>query len=251
MFFLKKVVSYFILLPPGNIVLFLLLLGFYLLKKGLKKTGYLTLAVAFALYFLSTEVGANWVISPLEEAFKVPPKEVRDSCPYLVVLGGGIKRGAPFLDLKNDLNEDAFKRAVGAYLLYKEKPRKIITSGYSVRELYPEGEVMKDLLVTLGVEAKDVLTENRSRDTFENALFVAKMVGNRRVCLITSAYHMKRAVYLFSQAGVKNLIPIPVDFKRSHSPFTVYKLLPTPYWLNISSKALKEYFGLFYYSLKR
>jgi uncharacterized SAM-binding protein YcdF (DUF218 family) len=251
MFFLKKVVTYFILLPPGNIVLFLLPLGFYLLKKGLKKIGYLTLAVAFALYFLSTEVGASLLIAPLEEVYKVPPKDLRDSCQYLVVLGGGIKRGAPFLELKNDLNEDSFKRAVGAYLLYKEKPRKIVTSGYSVSDLYPEGEIMKDLLVTLGVEEGDILAENRSRDTFENALFVAKMVGNRRVCLITSAYHMGRAVYLFSQAGVKNLIPVPVDFKRSESPFTVYKLFPTSYWLNISSKALKEYFGLFYYSLKR
>ena len=96
MFFAKKVVTYFILLPPGNIVLFLLLLGFYLLKKGLKKIGYLTLAVAFALYFLSTEVGASLLMAPLEEVYKVPPKDLRDSCQYLVALGGGIKREAPF-----------------------------------------------------------------------------------------------------------------------------------------------------------
>jgi len=126
-----------------------------------------------------------------------------------------------------------------------------VASGYSVRESYPEGLAIKDLLVSLGVEEKDIIAENRSRDTFENALFVAKLVGTKKVCLITSAYHMRRAVYLFSKAGVKNLVPVPVDFKTSKAPFTVYKFFPTPYWLNISSKALKEYFGLLYYSLKR
>ncbi|HIP86494.1 MAG TPA: YdcF family protein [Aquifex sp.] len=250
MFFLKKLITYFVLLPPGNLVLFLLVLGFYLIKKGVKFASYITLAVGFALYFLSTEVGASLLISPLEESFKVPPKEIRDSCQYLVLLGGGVKRGAPFLELKNDLNGDSFKRAVGAYLLYRQKPRKIVASGYSVRESHPEGLVIKDLLVSLGVEKGDIIAEDRSRDTFENALFVAKLVGTKKVCLITSAYHMRRAVHLFSKAGVKNLVPIPVDFKTSKAPFTVYKLFPTSYWLNISSKALKEYLGLLYYSLR-
>ncbi len=106
MFFLKKVITYFVLLPPGNVVLFLLISGFYLLKKGLRFASYLTLLVGFVLYFLSTEVGASLLMAPLEGAHKVPSKEVRNSCEYLVILGGGIKRGAPLLDLKNDLNED-------------------------------------------------------------------------------------------------------------------------------------------------
>jgi len=74
----------------------------------------------------------------------------------------------------------------------------------------------------------------------------------RSAKLTCSAYHMPRSVYLFQKAGFEkgSIVPVPVDYKASHSVFTFYKLLPTSYWLNVSSKALKEYFGLLYYWLK-
>ena len=252
MFALKKVITYFILLPPGNAVLFLTLLGVYLIFKNLRRVGYLTLTFAGGLYFLSTQIGASLIMSPLEGRYQPPPKGVRDRCEVIAVLGGGIKVGAPFLDLKNDLNEDAFKRVIGAYKLYTEKRRPIAVSGYSVTDKFPEAEVMADTLAYFGVREKDIIPEGKSRDTYENALYLKRLIGNKTLCLVTSAYHMERSLYLFSKAGFdkRRIIPIPVDYKVSHSSFTWYKLLPTPYWLNISAKALKEYFGLFYYRLR-
>ena len=192
------------------------------------------------------------MISPLEGKFQPPPKEVRSKCEVIAVLGGGVKIDAPFLDLKNDLNEDAFKRVMGAYKLYKEKRRPIAVSGYSVKDRISEAKVMKDMLVYFGVNPNDIIPEGKSRDTYENALYLKRLVGNKTLCLITSAYHMERSLYLFSKVGfdLKKVIPVPVDYKASHSPFTWYQLLPTPYWLNVSSKALHEYFGMLYYLLK-
>jgi len=253
MFYPKKLITYFVLLPPGNVVLFLTLLGMFLLIKKHKRVAKLTLLAAVVLYLISTEVVATLLITPLEGRYHPPPREVRDKCEVIAVLGGGIKIGAPFLDTKNDLNEDAFKRVVGAYKLYTEKPRPIAVSGYSVSDSHSEAAVMKEVLVYLGVKPSDIITEGKSRDTYENALFLReKLGGNKTLCLVTSAYHMERALYLFTLAGFerKNIVPVPVDYKASHSPFTWYKLLPTPYWLNISAKALREYFGLLYYYLR-
>jgi uncharacterized SAM-binding protein YcdF (DUF218 family) len=107
----------------------------------------------------------------------------------------------------------------------------------------------------MGVPERFLIEENASADTLQNALFTAKVIkekGFRKVCLITSAYHLPRAVMLFNRAGVKNLVPVPVGFKSSSiRPLTVYKLLPTPYWFRVSALALHEYFGLVYYGLRR
>jgi uncharacterized SAM-binding protein YcdF (DUF218 family) len=253
MFFLKKLITYFVLLPPGNVVLFLTLLGFYLRKRHIKVSK-LTFTIAGILYLLSIQPVANFLMKPLEEKFKVPPLEERNKCEALVVLGGGIKLNAPFLDLKNSPKEDPFIRTTTAYRLYKEKPRPIVVSGYSVREQFPEEEVMKNYLTYLGVNPKDIIPEGKSKDTLENAKNTLKVLKEKRIhtfCLITSAYHMGRAYYLFTELGKGKfeIVPVPGDFKASSYRWNVYILLPTSYWLNLSSKALKEYFGIVYEKL--
>jgi uncharacterized SAM-binding protein YcdF (DUF218 family) len=257
MFFLKKLITYFVLLPPGNVILFLILLGLFLKKKH-PKVSKLTLTIAGLLYLLSIQPVANLLTKPLEESFKVPPLGERNKCQALVVLGGEIKLNTPFLDLKNSLREDSFIRTTAAYKLYEEKPRPIIVSGYSVGDQFPEAEVMKNYLTYLGVKPDDVIPEGKSRDTLENVKYSLKILRERNIytfCLITSAYHMRRSYYIFSKLGKGKfeIIPVPVDFKASSYKWNVYVLLPTSYWLNVSSKVLKEYFGIVYekFLLKR
>jgi len=255
MFFLKKFITYWVLLPPGNLVLFLAFLALYLRFIKRKWVSRLTFAVAVLLYLLSIKPIAVSLIYPLEHQYKVPPPAVRDECDAVVVLGGGVKPGAPFLDLKNDLMEDTFKRTVGGLHLYLEKHRPIITSGYSSEDKKSEAQIMADFLNYFGIPRSFLITEDKSRDTYENALFTARIVkekGFNKICLVTSAYHMPRAVMLFHRAGIENIIPVPVDFKSEDiTPLTVYSFFPTSYWLDISAKALHEYFGLLFYLFNR
>ncbi len=255
MFLLKKLITYFVLLPPGNLVFFLTLLAFYLKFLKRRWAFRLTLSVAALLYLLSIKPVAVALIYPLEHQYGVPPAAERQRCDVLVVLGGGVKKGAPFLDLKNDLKEDAFERATGALKLFEEKSRPIIASGYSRNDKLSEAKVAADYLHYMGVPRNYLIEEGKSADTEQNALFTSKLIkerGFKRVCLITSAYHMPRAVMLFERVGVKNVIPVPVNFKSSSPfPLTVYDFLPTSYWLDVSAKALHEYFGLVYYLVKR
>ena len=130
MFLLKKAITYLLILPPGNVSLALTLIGIYLFRKTSKGLGIFLTLLGLIVYLLSTEFIASLLISPLEKKFIPPPQEVRNRCQIIVTLGGNIKRNVPFLDLKNDLHEDAFKRLIAAYKLYKEKARPIVVSGY-------------------------------------------------------------------------------------------------------------------------
>jgi uncharacterized SAM-binding protein YcdF (DUF218 family) len=69
--------------------------------------------------------------------------------------------------------------------------------------------------------------EDRSRNTFENAVLSAAMVGvdvKKPWLLVTSAWHMPRAMATFEKAGW-NVTPYPVDFRTGHStPWTDYSL---------------------------
>ncbi len=102
-------------------------------------------------------------------------------------------------------------RIIHAVQLYKEgKIKKILISGGSGSLLYPEESESSDLnqfALMTGVKKRDIILENESRNTHENALFSGKIIEEEKlkgnVLLITSAFHMKRAQACFKKENVK------------------------------------------------
>lgn len=230
MFFLKKLLSS-LFLPPGSFILAFLLISFFERKK--KFTYYFSMTCALCLYLLSIEPVKDALFTPLENEFPVPERIEGDA---LVVLGGGSYN-------TGILKEDSMKRLLTAITLHKKTGLPIILSGGA--ENLPDAEIMKSLLLDFGVDKRDILTEVKSRDTRENALYVKNLCHQRnyrRLILITSAYHMPRAVELFKKEGLY-VIPYPTDFKRDMR-YNLYSLLPKMSVLNDSVKALREYFAL-------
>ena len=92
--------------------------------------------------------------------------------------------------------------------------------------------------------------ENKSRNTFENAVFTYKLINpnpNQKWVLITSASHMYRAHLTFKAAKWKNLILYPVDFQTTPSGFEWTFNLHYGF-INIYT-ALHEYLGIVAYKL--
>jgi uncharacterized SAM-binding protein YcdF (DUF218 family) len=92
-------------------------------------------------------------------------------------------------------------------------------------------------------------TDVNSKDTKENAQEVKKLCERlrcKKIILVTSAYHMKRAVLSFQKAGLE-VVPYPTDFKRDMR-YNLYSLLPKMGVFADSYKALREYLGLVWYS---
>jgi uncharacterized SAM-binding protein YcdF (DUF218 family) len=162
--------------------------------------------------------------------------------------------GAPDEGGQASLPGDAFKRTVYAFTLFRRLGVPIIVTGGTVwktRGSRSEADIEADLLTKLGVANNLIIREGQSRSTWENARQVARIIGLyswSRIALVTSAYHMPRAVMAFAKAGVST-IPAPTDYK-SVIPETFVESLPS--WDSLAScfKAFREYIGIVIYTLR-
>lgn len=246
-FIVKKLVTH-CLLPPG-IFIMLLLLAFIFLKRRLK---FLALLFALLIYILSIGPTKDLLLIPLENSFTIPSLEEVKTGDAYVVLGGGVYDNAPDVDGKGTLSGDALARVLTAYKLYRISKKPVILSGGRIFDRVAEAEVAKRTLLSLGVSEKDIITESKSMDTYENAQFVKELSDKHkisRIILITSAYHMKRSHLLFSK-HFREIIPYPAGYLTSRVGYDVLSFLPSAAALADLSLAMKEYMGIAFYRIK-
>jgi uncharacterized SAM-binding protein YcdF (DUF218 family) len=237
MFFLKKLITFFIL-PPGLFVVIFWIIA-YLGRKN-KKVLILSFLSGFFIYLLSIEPVKDFLLKPLETKYH-QPKEIHGD--VIVVLGGGSYN-------TGILTEDSLKRVLSGFILHKRLNIPIILSGGSAITNLPEAEAMKGVLNELGVDKSMIFTDVNSRDTLQNAFFtkrICEKYGFGKVILVTSAYHMPRSVMVFEKAGLE-VVPYPTDFKMDKR-YTVYSYFPKMNVLQDSTKAIREYVGLVAYQL--
>ena len=246
-FILKKIITCAII-PPGLFIVLLLLFAVFLKKKS----RFFALMLAALLYLGSIEPVANLLLIPLEDAYKPPTlAEVKAGNAY-VVLGAGALDFAPDIDeKKGTLSSVALSRLVCAYRLYRIDKKPVILSGGKVFERRPEAEIAKRILLSLGVNEKDIFMEAKSRDTFENAKYVKALSETHninRVVLITSAFHMKRSMIIFNNF-FKGTIPCPTGHITSRAKYDPLNYLPNAGNLDSVGIALKEYIGTLFYKI--
>lgn len=136
----------------------------------------------------------------------------------------------------------------GARLYAAGKAPTVITAGttwYS-RSVPTGAEVMRELLVPLGVPAEAVLAEGESRNTRQNALFTARLAakhGIKRVLLVTRAMHMNRALGAFRKAGLE-ATPAPTSGRwRAPGERNFYAFVPQAKTLHFATRNLHEWLG--------
>ena len=232
MFFIKKLITSFIL-PPGILIIAFFLIA--ILERKKKFIFFLSIFFVIFIYLISIEPFKDLILSPLESYYRIPEKIDAEA---IVVLGGG-KYDNGFL------KEDSMNRLLTAYFVHKKTNLLLILSGGAVEGKIPESKVMSDLLKKLGIEDNKIIEESLSRDTSENAFFVEKICRERKikkVILVTSGYHMKRAVTIFKKTNL-NVIPYPTDFKNDLN-YNIYSFLPKFSTFAISIRALREHIAI-------
>jgi len=243
------------MLPPGILILFLLL-GVFAWRYWWGKT-FVAVATLLLLLLSITPV-KDQLMRPLELAN--PPLDAAQLRPddAIVVLGGGVNAHAPEYNGRDFLSQAALMRADFALSLAKPSTAEIwVSGGTPLRDdQQPEGEVMRRWLLDHGVAPARVHAENHSNNSWQNATNLTPLLvkaGVRRVVLVTTAWHMPRALWCFKQQFQHNgivVVSAPCDYSSSQRPYTMLDWMPDAGTFSNSVFALHEYLGLFYYRLR-
>ena len=165
----------------------------------------------------------------------------------IVVLGGGMQCHAKCGGC--EMSAGADRVWTGAKLYKAGKAKKIICTGSEIeRSTLP-------LLLDFGVPREAVVWYDDARNTEEETRVMAKTLGTDgkkpRILLVTSAWHMNRAKFLFEKAGF-DVVPCPGDFEMSYiseRPFSVKDFIPDAMVLAQNSAAVREWVGIWAYRM--
>jgi len=247
MFFLLSKIVYYLLMPVTLIVLAFLLS--WVLKKYRKLFWYLGMfmLLLFTNLFISNAIMQWWEVDPT-------PIESLPKYKVGIVLGGITSDKEPRDRVHMTGEAD---RLLHALQLYREgKVDKILLSGGSGKLLVDsvsEAELLKKVLELSKVPKRDILIENRSRNTRENALYSAEILNekypNETYLLITSATHIRRAEACFRNVGL-DVDTFGVGFRSEETKFTPDVLIiPSSAAIGQWEVLIKEMVGILAYSI--
>jgi uncharacterized SAM-binding protein YcdF (DUF218 family) len=170
----------------------------------------------------------------------------------VIVLGNGVFIARD--GVRHVMQRHTFENVIeGARLAKLLSPRYVIASGGIVdssSQTRTEAEVMRGALADLGVPPDRVLMEDRSRNTYEQVINIARLLREHhidRTVVVTAAPHMPRVLGLFKAQGLE---PVP------SVPLTAYESRGDNRWvfsfraLEDSEAASYEYLALVGYWLR-
>jgi len=184
----------------------------------------------------------------------LPESGVAQPAEAIVVLGGAMSyvrpSGVPISEWG-----DAIDRVFGGIALAREgrAPRLILSGGSWIGQegLPSEGSVARQLALEFGLPADRVEVSPQALNTQQEAEAIRKMFSSPRpkIILVTSAFHILRAVVTFETEGFE-VIPHPVDFRAPVKRSPLNDWLPTPDALEKSDIVIREALGRGYYRLR-
>ena len=209
-----------ILLKIDNWLVFLLILGSFLLFTDRKALGRRLVTIAsVALLVLMVLPWNGLILLPLENRFPIP-EPLPESIDGIIVLGGPERLKVSHARGQAVLRDSAERLTtfVGLSRRYP-KARLVYTGGAGgLRDQKFKGaDTARMLFEQLGLIADRVQFESASRNTLENARYSYELVKPQRGenwVLITSASHMPRSVGVFRKIGWP-VIPYPVDYSTT------------------------------------
>jgi len=176
-------------------------------------------SIAVALYLIGATTIPTRLLASLERPYQSQRLGDVPNCDAIVMLGGVLNASSS--DVVGFEFGDCADRVVTAVELFKKNKSGVLIlgGGGGQRKLPPgdrwlEGDVLKPWLTSWGIATTNVLHLGSCSNTRDEALRVAALAKERnwrRIILVTSAYHMKRAAGLFSKAGIP-FEPVACDF---------------------------------------
>ena len=251
-YFVSKIVWFFA--TPSNLLVVLALAGLGLGHTRFATIGYrLTAAAVVAFLIAGLSPLSYWLILPLEDRF---PIFADDGKPIagIVVIGGTFDTEPTLSRGQMALNETGERIVALGDLARRYPGAKIIYSGGGSEfalDTMPEATLLERTIGELGLAPDRVAYERQSLNTYQNALYAKQMADPKpgaRWLLVTSAFHMPRAVGAFRSVGFA-VEAYPVDFRTAGASALAKPFAFVSQGLRLTDTAAKEWIGLLSYYL--
>ena len=236
--------------PLGLVIIFLFLFIFR------KKTKFIYSALIF-LFVFSNGIFSGVLMKFLEFPWKRIDYSSLNYADGIVVLSTGRHLPPGNTNIIEWQDPDRFFAGVNLYKANKSK-KLIFTGGANPLgpKLPPEGDIYLIEAISMGIPKESLFTTLPVFNTVEEAKAIRKLLNKeilsnqKKIILVTSAFHMKRAKKVFEKEGIE-VIPYPVDFKSEKSFSSILnnpiKWMPSSYHLKESSIAIREIIGRIFY----
>jgi uncharacterized SAM-binding protein YcdF (DUF218 family) len=220
------------------------------LIKNKKKLIYISIGL---LYIISTPIFSNNFFKLVEGSEYRKPISYIDSAEAIVVLSGMLQI--------NEVGDNTYvewgdpDRFFGGISLFKAgKAQKLVFTGGKMpwdKTKKTEGEVLNEFAISSGIPSEKIFLTKNVENTADEAVAVKELISpNKRIILVTSAYHMYRAKRLFENQGFE-VIPFKVDYKIGRKKeLVIMDFLPDADDLKITELGVKEIIGRIFYFLK-
>jgi uncharacterized SAM-binding protein YcdF (DUF218 family) len=238
-------------LLPLPIVFFFLVIGFLLwfIKKNRKGLIFFS-SGCILLFIFSFRPVSHFFMYNLEHTYK-PLLDSTVQAGYIAVLGGGAiydKSHPP----TNRLSQPSLARLVEGVRLHRLNPHAtLIFSGNDYAQRVSLAEMNAEAAVALGVDKNCIRIVKEPRDTEEEAVYIKKIIGDKKFILVTSAEHMKRSFIIFNSYGM-NPIPAPTDFlvKKIYFSHLILYIMPSAQSIKNFEIIFHEYLGIIWFKFK-
>jgi len=174
-----------------------------------------------------------FIILKIQELWEVPPisyESIHEPYDVGIVLGGSMR----YYDqsAKRVVYSNSVDRLIQSMELYhRGKIKKILLtggSGFVNFQEWKESGLIANVLLISGVKSEDIILENNSRNTYENAKMSASILNTKKYgdkfLLITSAFHMRRSLACFNKCGIRTT-PFSVDVRSGIHLLTFDKII--------------------------
>lgn len=249
MFLLSKI--FWLFAQPLSLAFALVAAALAFGLSGFQRLGLAFSGVAALLLFVTlfTTTGSV-LLQRLEDRFARPPMPDAVSC--LIVLGGAFENEVMATRGGIEFNQAA-DRFVEALRLARAFPAaRILVSGGdgSLSGDYEgDAEAAQRFFPTFGIEADRLIREAASRTTFENAANTREVLGQGGIddcLLLTSAFHMPRAIGLFRKLEIA-VTPWPTDYRTSGRASFGFDFTQPALNAQLTTTAVREWIGLIAY----
>jgi uncharacterized SAM-binding protein YcdF (DUF218 family) len=241
LFFLRKLIEA-LLLPIGiSGILIVAGIGF--------RRRWIVVAGAIVLYTFSTPITGGRLMQSLERAYQPRTVSASPHADAIVVLSGGVVRGvtAPGVQWGDSSN----RYFAGFDLFQAGKAQEIVFSAAATQDPSgpSQGAILRQTAIDHGISSERIILTPRVQTTEDEARAVSEVPNVHSILLVTSAFHMPRAVLLFEAQGL-NVSPFPTDERAwGRLVLAPSAFIPVSAALQSSELAMREYYGLAVYRL--